>query len=182
MLITNVALDHCDWLGEDVETIAAEKAGVMRPGVPVVFGAEDVPDTIVAHADAIDARLLLRGRDFSNDGVPQPGFSGEFQRDNAAAVIALLDAAGLSAATREALVTSVLPSVQLDGRGQRVVQDGVAWLLDVAHNPAAAAMLAHTLEDEAHNGQTIAVIAALDDKDVEGIVRHSIRTWISGLP
>ena len=61
-LITNVALDHCEWLGDDIETIAVEKAGVMRPGMPVVYGGADVPQAIIDHADAIGAHLLLRGR------------------------------------------------------------------------------------------------------------------------
>ncbi|MCG8369493.1 MAG: bifunctional folylpolyglutamate synthase/dihydrofolate synthase, partial [Proteobacteria bacterium] len=170
VLITNVALDHCNWLGDDVETIAAEKAGVMRPGIPVVFGVREVPDAIVAHADASGARLMLRGRDYSGEDVPQPGLPGEFQRDNAAAVIALLDAAGLSGATRNDVVASVLPAVRLAGRGQSVERDGVEWLLDVAHNPAAAETLARTLRDDPAGGRTVAVIAVLDDKDVEGIV------------
>ena len=170
VLITNVALDHCNWLGDDVEKIAAEKAGVMRSGIPVVFGARDVPDAIVAHADATGARLLLRGRDYSGEDVPRPGLPGEFQRDNAAAVIALLDAAGLSGATRNDVIASALPAVRLAGRGQSVERDGVEWLLDVAHNPAAAETLARTLRADPADGRTVAVIAALDDKDVEGIV------------
>lgn len=182
VLITNVALDHCNWLGDDVEMIAAEKAGVMRPGIPVVFGAGDVPDAIVARAEAIGARLLLRGRDYSSDDLPQPGLSGEFQKDNAAAVIALLDAAGLSRATRTDLVATVLPAVRLAGRGQRAERDGVEWVLDVAHNPAAAETLARTLRADPADGRTVAVIAALDDKDVEGIVApldSHVDRWIA---
>ena len=63
-LITNVSLDHCGWLGEDIESIAYEKAGVMRHGVPTVFAASDVPDAIIDHARDCGARLLLAGRDF----------------------------------------------------------------------------------------------------------------------
>jgi len=169
-LITNVSLDHCDWLGEDVETIAVEKAGVMRPGIPVVYGDPEPPQSILRHAEAIGARLLLRGRDFDTRGVPQPGLVGDFQVGNAAAVIALLDAAGLEVATRPELLASVLPTVRLAGRGQRVDEDGREWLLDVAHNPAAAGVLAATLAAEKRAGQTIAVIAMLGDKDVEATV------------
>jgi dihydrofolate synthase/folylpolyglutamate synthase len=181
-LITNVALDHCEWLGDDIETIAVEKAGVMRPGTPVVYGGTDVPQAILDHADAIGARLLLRGRDFDTDGVPQPGLAGDFQVGNAAAVLALLDAAGLPQATEHALVESVLPNVRLDGRGQRVSEDGVEWLLDVAHNPAAAGVLAATLAGDGHDGRTVAVVAMLDDKDVEasvGALDEHVDLWIA---
>ena len=181
-LITNVALDHCEWLGDDIETIAVEKAGVMRPGMPVVYGGADVPRAILDHADAIGARLLLRGRDYDTRGVPQPGLVGEFQVGNAAAVLALLDAAGLPQATEAALVASVLPNVRLDGRGQHVSENGVEWLLDVAHNPAAADVLAATLAGDGHQGRTVAVVAMLDDKDVEatvGALDEHVDLWIA---
>jgi len=181
-LITNVALDHCDWLGNDIETIAAEKAGVMRQDIPVIYGGSDVPAAIVDRAEAIGARLLLPGRDFSAAGLPQPGLPGDFQLHNAAAVIALLESAGLSRATDVKLVAEVLPRVRLDGRGQRVVADGIEWYLDVAHNPAAAGVLAATLGAERRAGGVIAIIGMLDDKAVEGVIaplNEHIGRWIA---
>ncbi|MDJ0793967.1 MAG: folylpolyglutamate synthase/dihydrofolate synthase family protein [Woeseiaceae bacterium] len=181
-LITNVALDHCDWLGNDMETIAAEKAGVMRKDIPVVFGGSDLPEAIADNAETVGARLLLPGRDFDADGLPQPGLRGDFQVQNAAAVIALLEAAGLSNATDAELVGEVLPRVQLNGRSQRVVANGTQWYLDVAHNPAAAAMLAATLGESQRDGETIAIIGMLDDKDVEGVTApldEYISRWIA---
>ena len=182
VLITNVSLDHCAWLGNDIETIAFEKAGVMRAGVPVVYGDTDVPQAIVSHARKSGAQLLLRGRDFTTGNIPRPGLPGAFQVANAAAVLALLGAAGLSAATDEALVADVLPTVSLAGRGQRVRRQGTEWLLDVAHNPAAAQVLAATLAADQIAGQTIALVAMLDDKDVEGIVGpldEHVDLWIA---
>ena len=182
VLITNVSLDHCDWLGHDIETIAVEKAGVMRAGRPAVFGAAKVPGTIIEHAENIGAQLLLRGRDYSLDAVPQPGLRGEFQVGNAAAVIALLKAAGLEAAADEDLVAAVLPTVRVTGRGQSIRQDGIEWLLDVAHNPAAAEALAGILAEEDHPGATFAIVGMLDDKDVESSVRwlnEHVDHWIA---
>lgn len=181
-LITNVALDHCAWLGADVETIAREKAGIMRPGIPVVYGGVEVPDAIRRHADEIGARLLLRDRDYTLDGIPQPGLPGAFQVGNAAAVVAMLSAAGLRAAVDQELLARVLPTVGLTGRAQRIEEGGVQWMLDVAHNPAAALQLGHLLESEPFDGQTIAVIGVLDDKDVEGIVAPldaHVDAWIA---
>ena len=170
-LITNVALDHCDWLGEDIESIAAEKAGVMRRGIPVVYGGKPVPNTITRRAAEVGARLLFRDRDFTLAGVPQPGLDGDFQVGNAAAVLALLRAARIEAAVSPALVERVLPGVSLAGRGQRVERDGIEWLLDVAHNPAAARALAKLLEAKTVQGTTTALVGLLDDKDVEGVAR-----------
>ena len=181
-LITNVALDHCAWLGEDIEAIAGEKAGIMRPGIPVVYGGLDVPEAILHHADDVGATLLLRDRDYSLDGIPQPGMPGRFQVGNAAAVVAMLNAAGLQAAADEVLLARVLPDVRLVGRGQRAVRDGVEWLLDVAHNPAAAIQVGKLLAEEPAQGKTIAVIGILDDKDVEGIVApldEHVDLWIA---
>jgi len=171
VLITNVSLDHCDWLGEDIETIAVEKAGVMRAGRPAVFGAREVPRAIVEHAEKTGADLLLRDRDYSLESVPQPGLRGDFQIGNAAAVITLLKAAGLEAAASDDLVAAVLPTVRVTGRGQSIEQDGVEWLVDVAHNPAAAEALAGTLAADDHSGATFAIVGMLDDKDIEGSVR-----------
>ncbi|MDJ0751376.1 MAG: folylpolyglutamate synthase/dihydrofolate synthase family protein [Woeseiaceae bacterium] len=181
-LITNVALDHCEWLGDDIEAIAAEKAGVMRPGVPVIYGGSDVPKAILDHAESIGANLLLPGRDFTAGGLPQPGLLGEFQVRNSAAVIALLEAAGLSGATEPALIAEVLPRVRLDGRSQRIVSGGVEWLLDVAHNPAAAEVLGATLGANRRRGETLAIVGMLDDKDVEGIItplNEHVDQWIA---
>lgn len=181
-LITNVSLDHCDWLGDDIETIAAEKAGIMRPGLPVVYGGARVPATIAGCAEETGAKLLLRDRDYRLDGVPQPGLGGACQRGNAAAILALLDAAGLAAATDPALVAAVLPTIRLTGRCQRVECDGVDYLLDVAHNPAAAKALAVALQEEVFGGETTALIGMLDDKDVEGVVGHLdgvVARWVA---
>lgn len=180
-LITNVALDHCDWLGNDVETIAAEKAGVMRTGIPVVYGASDVPEAVRATAEETGARLLLRDRDFTLDGIPPLGLPGEFQVGNAAAVLALLRAAGFDEAAAPELAAAVLPNVQLAGRGQRIERDGVEWLLDVAHNPAAAEALADVLSSAGPKTTTTAIVGMLDDKDVEGIagvLSPHIDRWI----
>ena len=108
-LITNVALDHCAWLGDDVESIAAEKAGILRRGKPAVFGGETLPNAIRQRAAEIGAQLLVAGTDFgfehapdgtwrwrgrSHDlkGLQAPGNGNPVQVRNAAAVLSLLEA------------------------------------------------------------------------------------------
>jgi dihydrofolate synthase/folylpolyglutamate synthase len=203
-LITNVALDHCDWLGKDVETIAVEKAGIMRPGVPTVFGDKNVPTSVLRQADACPTVLLQAGSDFDIDlnadgswswngpshvfaGLMPIGLAGEIQLENAAAVLMLLDAAGLSEAMDADLINSVLPGLSLTGRLQRLQVDGIGsdsneWLIDVAHNPAAAQALARTLTAMPSAGAILAIVGMLDDKDVQGVVgalEEHVDRWIA---
>ena len=198
-MITNVSLDHCDWLGDDVESIAVEKAGVMRKGVAVVFGAETVPKAVLACATALGADLLVAGRDYAHARNPDgtwswrgrtrslqalqpPGLMGSFQIGNAAAVLSMLDAAGFAAPLNTASVNAVLPALSLTGRAQRVMKHGTEWLLDVAHNPAAAAVLAETLQANAVAGTTTAIIGMLDDKDAAGVIlplQNQVDRWIA---
>ena len=184
-LITNVSLDHCDWLGNDVETIAFEKAGIMRAGKSTVFAAADAPATIAAHADEIGADLVLAGRDYrytmTDAGwewrgrrhtlrdLQTPSLVGEFQIANAAGVLALIEAAGLDELLEPELVNRALLKPSLAGRLQSIVTDR-QWLLDVAHNPRAAEVLAETLAADGHEGNTLAIVALLEDKDVDGVI------------
>ncbi len=164
-LITNVSLDHSDWLGDDIESIAAEKAGIMRPYRPVVYAGNPVPEAIRARASESGAQLILpeRRRD-----LPELALAGDFQHANATGVLTLLDAAGLDRATSPDLVASVLPTVTVTGRSQRVRTGNIEWLLDVAHNPAAATELGRLLADDPK--PTTAIIGVLDDKDLDGII------------
>ncbi len=186
-LITNVTLDHCDWLGHDVETIAVEKAGVMRRGRPTVFGSEQMPASIDSAAMRSGAVLLRAGRDYQivprADGrwsflsqhgdfhsLLRPGLLGDFQIGNVAAVLMLLESAGLTHGIDADLLNQVLPGLNLAGRMQTRMAFGRQWLIDVAHNPAAAEMLAATLSAEDFEGRTIAIVGLLRDKDVAGVI------------
>lgn len=182
-LITNVSLDHCSWLGNDIESIATEKAGIMRANKPVVFGSMNVPDAIPRIAAETGAELILAGRDFAFN-VDVDGYwcwqgrqhrinnltkplSGNFQYQNAAAVLALLEALGLSHALRPESISTALSDVRIEGRCQRL---GQQWIVDVAHNPAAASVLADELGALRNGGEINIVVGMLDDKDPEGFI------------
>lgn len=195
-LITNVSLDHCAWLGNDIESIAAEKAGIMRPSRPVVFGSTNVPDAIRKKAELTGARLLLAGESFSSDeaggetwswqgeavslsGLSRPSLTGSAQIENASAVLAVLEALGRTDLLQPADVSTALSSLTLQGRFQQV---GERWILDVAHNPAAGTVLCRLLEDLPDKRGVTAIVGMLADKDVSGFassLQSAVEFWIA---
>ncbi len=176
-VVTSIALDHTDWLGPDRESIGREKAGVFRGGKPAVVGESDMPYTIGEVAAEKGALLMRRGVDWQyeveqgqwrfRDGqgeltslplpqVPQP---------NAATALAALRASGLAVseqAIRDGIASAILP-----GRFQ-IVRHNPRLILDVAHNPHAAAYLAGRLAAEPERSRVLAVIGMLHDKDIAG--------------
>ena len=198
-LITNVTLDHCDWLGHDVESIAVEKAGVMRQGRTTVYGSETMPASIAELAEESGAILLRAGKDYAitldgedrwsyqNDkhtfnSILRPGLTGDFQIANVAAVLMLLESAGLAKGINVELLNEVLPELKLSGRMQTRMAIGRRWLFDVAHNPAAAEMLAASMANDGFSGRTIAILGLLNDKDVSGVVEPlltHVDRWIA---
>jgi dihydrofolate synthase/folylpolyglutamate synthase len=184
-LITNISLDHCDWLGNDVESIGHEKAGIMRANKPTVFAAVDIPDSVLAYAASIGSDLRLTGRDYQFDKsgsrwswrgrdvalakLELPSLPGDFQLANAAGVLALVEASGRHDLLHKDVVNTAFGRLQIPGRMQQI-EDDHSWLLDVAHNPAAAEALAQMLRDQPCAGQTIGLTAMLDDKDVDGVI------------
>ena len=195
-LVTSIDLDHCEWLGHDVETIGREKAGIFRANRPAVFGSGHMPESIQQAADEAGARLLVPGRDFSYrrtngswswqgvsirlDDLPAPALFGAVQYDNAAAVLAVLETLSDRLPLQASTIAAGLRRVRIRGRFQRI-RNGSEWILDVAHNPAAARVLASQLAASTGEGRTYAVCGILGDKDIEGIcseLRSSFDAWI----
>jgi dihydrofolate synthase/folylpolyglutamate synthase len=190
----SIGIDHIEWLGNDRETIGAEKAGILRPGIAAVCADREPPASLLAAVRARSVRLTVLGRDFdwySTDGglrweqgetrveLPSIGLPGAFQCDNAATVVAGLMAIARRLPVSVDTLRDGLASVWLEGRFQHL--DGpVATIVDVAHNPNAASILARALAAEAVSGRTLAVVAMLADKDVEtvtGVMRPQIDRW-----
>jgi dihydrofolate synthase / folylpolyglutamate synthase len=184
-IITSIDLDHMDYLGPDRESIGREKAGIMRAGRPVVVSDPVPPRSVIEHAEALGADLWLFGRDFNYSGDRQQwGWSGRGRRYNAMAYPALrganqlLNASGVLAALdamRPRLsvpaqaVRNGLALVELPGRFQ-VVPGQPTLVLDVAHNPHASAVLAQNLDQMGYFPRTHAVLGAMADKDIAGLV------------
>ncbi|AXF63861.1 MULTISPECIES: bifunctional tetrahydrofolate synthase/dihydrofolate synthase [unclassified Leclercia] len=176
-VITSIALDHTDWLGPDRESIGREKAGIFRPGKPAIVGEPDMPHTIADVAQEKGALLQRRDVDWrysvtesgwrfedaagALDNLPLP----QVPQPNAATALAALRASGLAVeeqAMRDGIQHAILP-----GRFQ-IVSESPRLILDVAHNPHAAAYLAGRLKSLPKTGRVLAVIGMLHDKDIGG--------------
>jgi len=183
-VITTVDIDHTDLLGNERETIGAEKAGIARAWKPLVLGEVDSPSSVLRHAYAIGANALRLGSDFFHEPIdsqrwrwrevgaelelPVPALSAPSQRANAATAIAALRALPGDALPYEAFSQGVA-NAMLPGRLQQVRHEGVEVVLDVGHNPQAARELAAWLQGHPITGTTRVVFAALADKDVQGV-------------
>ena len=202
-VVVSIGLDHMDWLGPDLESIGREKAGIFRAGRPAVFGTPGPPQSVRARAQEIGALLQVRGTDFDGRAaaagwdftigdrvelaaLPLPSLPGPIQVANAAtALMALHPLRDRLPLSREAVVQG-LQSARLPGRFQRIPDArGFEWVLDVAHNPAAAATLAVNLGALPVTGRTLAVCGMLGDKDVPAVIdvlRESVDQWFAASP
>ncbi len=184
-IVTSVDLDHMEYLGDTREKIGFEKAGIFRAGRTAICSDPVPPASLVAHAEAIGADLWLFGRDFNYSGDKQQwNFGGRNQRRNALAYPSLRGAnqllnASAALAALEALrlrlplgaqeVRTGLVLVDLPGRFQ-VLPGRPAVILDVGHNPHAAATLAQNLDNMGFHPYTYAVFGSMADKDIAGVL------------
>ena len=193
-VITTVDLDHQDWLGDDIEKIGFEKAGIARAWKPLILGDDDPPSSVLRHAYAIGASSWRIANDFFAEPIdaqhwrwrevgfelmlPMPKLVAPVQLRNAACAIAALRSIGFEADTE--LYARGIEQASIGARLQRFERDGIYILIDVAHNPQAARALAEALRLQRIQGCTHAVYAALVDKDVAGVVdamRDVVDAW-----
>jgi dihydrofolate synthase/folylpolyglutamate synthase len=146
--ITSISLDHREMLGDTLALIAAEKAGIMKPGVSVAIGAQpaEVLDVLLASAERVGAPVLLRGRDWQIPTHPQPSLAGAFQLDNAGIAIAALHASGLPMDIAGIAAAEWPARLQrLHGRLTALLPAGWELWLDGGHNPGGGLALAEHL-------------------------------------
>jgi dihydrofolate synthase/folylpolyglutamate synthase len=195
-VVTSIDLDHLEWLGSTREAIGMEKAGILRAGRPAVCGDRDPPASLLAHASAIGAPLHRIGKEFDyvdertqwryrgplgeRYGLPVPALRGRYQLANASTALAALDLLGDRLPVDAGAVRAGLAGVTLTGRFQ-VLPGRPTVVLDVAHNPHAAAVLSATLGDMGYHPRTLAVFGMLSDKDVDGVIdrmRARVDEWL----
>lgn len=145
-VITKIGLDHCDWLGDTVEKIAAEKAGIIKPGVPVVLAKNEgsVIEVIRKAAEAEGAPFFYAPDLAADSDIPADfSLAGSFNRENCITALAALKVLELSSLLHSKLITQnlSLSHVVWPGRFQRIG----SFIVDGAHNPPAARALADAL-------------------------------------
>jgi dihydrofolate synthase/folylpolyglutamate synthase len=170
--ITSISLDHERYLGSTLKEIAAEKAGILKAGVPVVVGRMDAEAfDMIAEIARNRGCEVVRAVDVSIDGL-QIGLRGQHQHDNARVAVAVLKTLnGRGISVPAAAVIDGLANVMWPGRlDLRRLPDGREVLIDAAHNPAGAAALAAFMK-EIFRDPVPLVFAVMRDKDLDGIVR-----------
>ena len=186
--VTSIGIDHVEYLGDTREEIAAEKAGIFKPGVPAVVGERD-PAIRALLATLARARGASRVLDVETDAVPtevvvradgtafnvtvgdergsvRTGLTGAHQASNASLALLMLNAAGGQFATSLKEAREALPRVRLPGRFQQVGQ----YIFDVAHNPDGAEVFAATVDAVGPERPRAVVLCVLADKDWRGVM------------
>jgi len=182
--VTSIGLDHTEYLGPTLESIAREKAGIFKPGVPAVIG-EPSPEiagwlaTAAREAGASTIRVVAEESRIEDVEIDSAGTAftlhalgasarirtplvGQHQATNFAFTLILLDAAGVPMATTPDGARAAAGAIRLPGRFQRVDR----WIFDVAHNADGARTLAATLATvPGHDGAVTVLLCVLADKD-----------------
>ncbi|MGA2180111.1 MAG: folylpolyglutamate synthase/dihydrofolate synthase family protein [Verrucomicrobiota bacterium] len=170
-VITNIALDHQQWLGDTLEKIAAEKAGIIKPGVPVITAADEPEALAVIEKTAREkhAPLIKVGQasSLSSAGkMPAPPLIGDHQKLNAALALATVEVLQDKIPVSDVAMRNGLQNVNWPGRLQLVRRpSGQKFLLDGAHNVAGAKVLRQALEKYFGGTRRILVLGVLQDKD-----------------
>jgi dihydrofolate synthase / folylpolyglutamate synthase len=194
-VITSIDIDHVEYLGGTRELIGLEKAGIMRPGKPVIISDPVPPQSMLDHAAQIGAQPWRFGRDFNYTGDKQqwswagrakrynglayPALRGANQLINASGVLAVFEALRDQLPIAAQAVRSGLGMVELPGRFQ-IVPGQPTLVLDVAHNPHAVAALAQNLDNMGFHPRTHVVFGAMRDKAIVEIFQRMapvVDTW-----
>lgn len=199
-VISGIAIDHVDYLGGTRESIGFEKAGIMRGGGPAVCAEPDPPHTLLDYARDIGAALYRIGTDYGyvgernqwqfwmrrdgdlvrRHGLPVPALRGPIQLRNAATAVTALELLAPRIAVTMGAIREGLVGVNLPARFQ-VLPGRPSIVLDVAHNPQAAGILATNLGDIGFFPETYGVFSMLGDKDIAGVaseLKGRITRWL----
>ena len=176
-VVTAIGLDHQEWLGSDIETIAVEKCGIARDGCPCVVADSAAPVSVSTELQRIGAYEVLAHRDYAYDDTYFESLEvGSITWSlppgilplNAAAGLRALEAAGV--VITEELVAAGIKRIALKGRRESFRLGNIDIVLDVAHNPDAAVELRKFLDRHTPAQPTTAIFAVMSDKDCRDMI------------
>jgi len=173
-VITNIAIDHTDYLGDTRELIGTEKAGIMRTARPCICGDQDPPDSVLAYAKKISTPLTLVKDQYKGE----IGLEGIHQRLNAAVAIKVIETISDHFPVSRDLIKNGIKQARIVARFETLNVANRTVILDVAHNPAAVQTLVDTLSESPM--ETIAIFSALADKNIDDMIElasSNIRHW-----
>ena len=195
-VITNIGLDHTDWLGDTIEKIAFEKAGIIRPDIPVIFGGQQIlPTSIQDKVIACNATLSCLNQDyfyqangdgktwtFSSSALTLKLPCGQLALDNISTAVAALLVSGLKV-SQTALEQGIIQA-HLQGRFEIREIAGKTVIFDAGHNPHGVEFLLkqlrNYLEYNKQYTEVIAVFSMLADKDIDSVVnllKNTVLMW-----
>ncbi len=182
-IVTSIALDHTDWLGDTLEKIAYEKAGIARAGSPCLVGIREPQRSITAHLDEVDADGQILGIDFDYkpmaDGawcfsssesqledLPLPFGQNGVQLSNASLAIRAVQSLNSGLPVDSQAIVDGLNEARLAGRCQIIAHSPIV-VLDVSHNEASLKRLRTFLDGLSYKGRLVALCGMLKDKEIE---------------
>ena len=174
-IITNIAIDHTDYLGDTREVIGLEKAGIMRNDVSCICGDQNPPTSLQNHADNIGALLTFVNQPY----LGKISLQGEHQQYNAALAIEVVNQLQPLFPIDQSQLSQGLEKANILARFQIKILNDKTIVLDVAHNEAAIKVLAETLKSE--KIPTLAIFSALKDKNIElmiNAIEFCIDEWL----
>jgi len=173
-VITNIAIDHTDYLGDTRESIGTEKAGIMRTAKPCICGDQDPPNSVLVYAKKINTPVTLVKEKYQGE----IGLEGVHQKLNAAVAIKVIETLSDPFPVSKEMIKTGIKQTQIVARFEKINVGNKSVILDVAHNPAAVQTLVETLSDSPM--ETVAIFSALADKNIDDMIEmasSNIKHW-----
>ncbi len=173
-VITNIAIDHTEYLGDTREAIGREKAGIMRTLRPCICGDQDPPQSLLSYAKEIDTPITFVSKGYQD----KIGLDGAHQRLNAAVAIKAVESFMDKFPVSSQMITDGIKNARIKARFEKRYIGEKTIILDVAHNPAAVKTLVDALSESPM--KTVAIFSALVDKniiDMVNLASDTIKHW-----
>jgi len=173
-VITNIAIDHTDYLGDTREAIGKEKAGIMRTSKHCICGDQDPPISLLSYAKEIDSPLTFIKQGYKGE----IGLEGIHQKLNAAVAIKAIEKLDDRFPVSNDMILKGVKKARIVARFEKIPVGDKTIILDVAHNPESVKTLVNTLSESPM--ETVAIFSALADKNIDdmiGFASDTIKHW-----